>query len=145
MILVFGSDGDVHVKWLRQVLDRPIMTASKTDGIKNLLPAATAVFIRASTYAWKTHMDLPEHNNVFMIGQTDESGMAQHVMRNFREANIVDAYLVGDPEDEERLRLRFQDQVIEEVADEESVRSSTGRSNGRLAGHRVEAVPAEPF
>lgn len=145
MILAFGKDGDIHVKWLREKLNRPVMTADKAEGIRNLLPIATIVFIKASTYAWKTYLDLPEHGNVFMVGQTDESGAAQHCMRNFREANIRDVFLVGDPDDEARLIARFEEQVIEEVPDEESVRGKRGRSNGRMDGRRIEAVPAQPF
>jgi len=126
MILALGRDADPHIKWLREVLKRPVMTADKQEGIANLLPAATAVFIRPSTYAWKTNMNMPEHANIFMVGQTGESGMAEHCMRNFREASIKDVFLVGDPDDQARLALRFEEQVIEERDDEESARRLAG-------------------
>lgn len=121
MFLAFGKDGDIAVKWLREKLNRPIMTADKMEGINNLLPAAHVVFIKPSTYAWKSHLKLPEHTGVFMVGNSGESGLAEHCMRNFREADIKDVFLVGDPDDEARLIQRFSDQVIEERPEEEPV------------------------
>lgn len=146
MILALGRDGDAHITWLRKLLDRPVMTANKPDGIRNLLPIASAVFIQASSYAWKSHLDMPDHPAIYMVGQTGENSVAEHCMRNFREASIKDVYLVGNADDEQRLVLRFQEQVIEEVADDEKgVRGASRRSNGRLGSHGVQAVPAEPF
>lgn len=115
MILAFGKDGDAHVKWLRENLKQPVMTADKTEGIRNLLPVATIVFITVNSCAWQSHLGLPEHPNVFMVGQQDETGMAQNCMRNFREANIKDVFLVGDADDEKRLIARFEEQMIEEL------------------------------
>jgi hypothetical protein len=114
-ILVLGRDTDAHVIWLRHSLaDRPIMTAEKLEGIKNLLPIATHVFIRPITYPWVSRLDLPVHPSMFMVGTGEESVTAGNILRNFREANIQDTFVVDDPADTERLKARFAIQIIEE-------------------------------
>src|SRR4051794_10612592 len=108
ILLALGNDQDKHVLWLRSLLgDIPVMTSNKVEGIKNLLPLATHVFIRPSTYSWKTRMGLPDHPQVFMIGTTDEATNAEHLLRNFREANLKDTFIVDDVESADRLKARF--------------------------------------
>lgn len=114
MILVLGQDSDIHVQWIRETLQRPVITAHRIEAIRNLLPIASMVFVNENTKAWSDLDVGPATAPVYML-VNEKDVHAQTFVRAMKDAPVRDSFLVGNDTEATRL-LEFVDgSLINEI------------------------------
>lgn len=118
MILVCASEKEGGLQnELRDLLGEssPLVFQGNRSNIRPLLPYAQTVIIHHVTKPWKSEMGFPDHDNVIAVVPTDSvSNYPFDLLRNLKQAQVRDTFILADEEDRDRLKKRLETLVIQE-------------------------------